>query len=446
MLGMPNLAAPLSQRIQQFLDACQREMYEHHGGVIVERYAITPHHEASPSIDCLDGISEFLALAQDFRDRLYPDILGLFDDYAPLLDARTHTIDNYNTARRWSDTQRRNRIQAIRSFPWLFHELGLRTGGPGYYHEPAEITVNKQASIVAAIDLGQPLLPLLATCYNVGKHTLRYARGFLKSRYCLPSTIPVILWLLDDIKPDKRPTSNTDMEALDKVIPWISGWRQESDRVYVDEVAITLFKDGVNGCRSLLRKWCPSHNPEDPFEDVSDYLAEHTGKTNEGLMTQELFGSLAKEWIRESGLLTLLAESERWHTSWWERDLEIEIASWAPLMLEPQQFGNLVAHELSNTQMLIEEGNAMRHCIASYALLCRAGEARIYSLREATSGERRSTLHIGPDESGRLTIYEHRARANRDPDAECVAAAWCLLDLLSEIVTTNPDDPLACAT
>lgn len=163
-------------------------------------------------------------------------------------------------------------------------------------------------------------------------------------------------------------------------------------------------------------------------------------------MTQEQFDSMAKEWIREVGLLTLLAESERWHAAWWDRDLKIEMATWTPLTHEPQQFGNLVAHELSNTQLLIEEGNAMRHCIASYALLCRAGEARIYSLREATSGERRSTLHLGPDESGRLTIYEHRARANRDPDAECVAAAWCLLDLLSEIVTTNPDDPLACAT
>lgn len=416
MLGIPVVSGSMLKRLELVLDISTSELSERFG---------------VPLPELPEEVADFQSMAQSFQMRLFVDILDFFDEYAALLNGRTLTIENYNTARAWSVSQRRNRMQAMRVFPWLFHELGLKSGGPDHYHKPSPEANNLGAAISLAIDLGQPLLPLLTKQYNVRKHTLRYARVFLKCRYRIPETIPLVLWLLDGIKPDKRPASDADMQVLHSAIDFISGWQSESDRVYVEAVAAALFSDGIPGFRKTLRHWCPSHNPENPFPDVADYLAYYAEQAGHGSVSTELLDSLTKEWIRETGLISLLAESERWHTAWWARDIDIEVTSWAPLVPETPRIGNLVAHELSNTQLLIEEGRIMHHCIASYVSLCASGEAFVFSLRNNGDGKRRSTLHIGLSDAGIFTIHEHRAFANREPDQDCIDAAFQLADALS---------------
>ena len=441
MLGIPDLAATTEKCIDELLSNCQREMIDLNG-VVIERCSCTPEHEFSPSIERLDGVAQFLDLSNHFKASLCGDILGLFDFYAPLLDARTHTIENYNTARSWSITQRRNRTQAIKAFPWLFHELGLRTGGPDCFHEPAHIATHMRPEISEAIDVGHPLSLLLAKRYKVHKHTLRYARTLLKTRYRIPECIPSMLWLLDSISPDKRPTGETEMEVLNNVIDWIGYWQLETDRVYVNEVGVTLFQNGNPGFRAVLRRYCPSHNPDSPFNDLGDFISDYVEKQDGTLITQEMADSVTKEWIKEAGLVSLLVESERWHTSWWEREIRTEHFNWRPLITGSHQIGCLVVHELSNTQLLVEEGRAMRHCIASYASLCQSGKSVIFSLRSLEGDKRRSTLHVGIDEAGRFIIREHRAFANREPDQECIDAAFQFLDTLRTITGRTLEEPI----
>lgn len=125
------------------------------------------------------------------------------------------------------------------------------------------------ADTSAAVDCGLPLLSFLASRHDVHKHTLRYASGFLKHRCRSAGEIPGTLWLLDGIKPAKRPTSEADMNVLCHAIDWILDWRLDSDRAYVDAVAATLYRNGITAFQSLLTRTCPSHHPENPFSDLA---------------------------------------------------------------------------------------------------------------------------------------------------------------------------------
>lgn len=432
MIAMPNTPPTMARHAEAFLEECQSEVAEKYELGDVVRHALIPYLEASPSIEQLDEVTQFISLSQHFKGRLLSDIVALFDHYAPLLDARTHTIDNYNTARSWTDVQRRNRLQAIRSYPWLFHELDLRTGGP-YYHSPPQDFLNMRGVITKAIDRGQPLIPSLVKRYRVGKHTLRYAITFLNDRCRIPETIPTVLWFLDSIKPDHRPTNETDMAILNNAIDWISGLRQDDDQVYVRTVATTLFKEGVAGFRSLMKRLCPSHNPDNPFHDVDDYLADYAQHTGNGLITQEIADSLVKQWIKEAGLLSLFAESERWHLAWLTRQHEDDNRTWPAILPEPMWISNFQVQELNSTEMLLEEGKTMRHCVGSYAEQCVAGKAFIYSV-QTRNGSLRSTVHIGGHKGalGELIIMEHRAFANSTPSPSLESVADSLLQIVQE--------------
>ena len=422
MLCRHDLATPLSKRLEEVLEIRQ-------SGITGDFY-VPNDFDVVPSIEPPDEVLEFLSLTPNFQGRLSEDIITLFDEYAALLKARTHTIANYNTARCWTTIQRRNRFQAIRTFPWLFHELGLRTGGPDYYHLAASDSLDWELAISSAIDLGEPLIPLLTERYKIRKHTLRYAKNFLKYRYRVPDNIPPMLWLLDGINANKRPKNDMDMKTLHSVVDWIWNWQSEPDRVYVEAVAAALFSEGVSGFRRVISHWCPSHNPDNPFSDLKDFLSSYADQTERGPLSTELLDTLAKEWIKAAGVLSLFAASERWHNECWNRTIDIEAETWTPLTPESQPVENLVAHELSNTQLLIEEGRAMRHCIASYASLCASGNAFVFSLRDKDSGKRRSTIHIGMNEAGKFTVQEHRVFANRDADQECTDAAFQLIDAI----------------
>ena len=49
---------------------------------------------------------------------------------------------------------------------------------------------------------------------------------------------------------------------------------------------------------------------------------------------------------------------------------------------------------LTTEAQLIDEGEAMQHCVGSYAIYCRAGAKRIYSVRERSNGRRVATLCV----------------------------------------------------
>lgn len=62
---------------------------------------------------------------------------------------------------------------------------------------------------------------------------------------------------------------------------------------------------------------------------------------------------------------------------------------------------------LTNAAQLIEEGDAMQHCVGSYADDCRGGVRRIYSVRERKSGQRIATLSVEYVDYGNTLAWEY---------------------------------------
>lgn len=151
-------------------------------------------------------------------------------------------------------------------------------------------------------------------------------------------------------------------------------------------IAGKLFENGVTGWQQLFARWCPSHHADDPFSDVQDFMVEHATRTKGDGFSREVFGELFVEWVRESGIQSFFEESERWHVDWYSRSEAPAEISWNPLLASPMLVGDLVAHELCDTQMLLEEGGAMLHCIGSYAPLCAAGESHVFSVHRVFLG------------------------------------------------------------
>src|SRR5262249_53421266 len=82
--------------------------------------------------------------------------------------------------------------------------------------------------------------------------------------------------------------------------------------------------------------------------------------------------------------------------------------------------------ELIATDELVEEGQAMRHCVAAYWMRCASGQSSIWSLTvedHAGRVERLLTLEIAREDR---RIIQARGRANRRPtvDELGILARW----------------------
>lgn len=65
-----------------------------------------------------------------------------------------------------------------------------------------------------------------------------------------------------------------------------------------------------------------------------------------------------------------------------------------PVLLDVLSSGPWQAIELASGRALSDEGQAMHHCVSSYAAACRKGESRIFSVR--LGSERKCTLELAP--------------------------------------------------
>ena len=372
-----------------------------------------------------------LADAEGFRNRLSADILTLFERYIGWL-VEPDSVHNYNKLVGWTGNRRRNRIQAMTAFPWLFHEFGLRTGDGEFFHTPPSNIPPVSTGIIEAIDTGRPILRQLAQHYDVQPYTIRNASRLLKIHYLRPESIPAFFWLLDGMKPDHQPRNPAGFRALLPALHWICNWKLDVDRSFVGKLVVELFHDGIAGSAQLFHRWCPSHDATNPYNDVQDFISAHADNCGYTTKSGDLFGNLFREWVCGADYCSFFVASEQWHMEWWMRDQVRDDLTWTPLLNAPVSIGSLIAHELSNSAMLLEEGIAMRHCIASYAPLCAEGNNFVFSL-QTTEGIRRSTLHVTKDAAQHFRVEEHRSFANHSPDQTSSVAAQMLITHLSHI-------------
>lgn len=87
--------------------------------------------------------------------------------------------------------------------------------------------------------------------------------------------------------------------------------------------------------------------------------------------------------------------------------------------------------ELTCEWDLIDEGEAMRHCVADYAVDCAMGRSRVFSVRDAT-GQRLSTLEViwddDPTDPRKVTVAQHFSRRNKTVIPEATLAVTTFLN------------------
>lgn len=105
---------------------------------------------------------------------------------------------------------------------------------------------------------------------------------------------------------------------------------------------------------------------------------------------------IADTGLLKAGWLALLRRQKAWSS---ERE-SIGVPSalpthdeWNPY-IRRVEWGLYRFVALTNASQLQEEGEAMRHCVGTYADLCRSGMHRIFSVRERKSGQRIATLSL----------------------------------------------------
>lgn len=135
--------------------------------------------------------------------------------------------------------------------------------------------------------------------------------------------------------------------------------------------------------------------------------------------------------FEQIGIRRLTEWSSRWHQihPQWVRAVEFsgEVAlEWEPLVNRielSRMFGAETVRELCNSVELEVEGEALSHCVASYAGRCRKGECRIFGI-QLTSGERATMeIELVSRQGGEWTLAQIQGRNNREPSANVTAVA-----------------------
>ncbi len=98
------------------------------------------------------------------------------------------------------------------------------------------------------------------------------------------------------------------------------------------------------------------------------------------------------------------------------------VNKWCAMLEEELVIDGIRIVELLNPSQVGEEGEVMRHCIADTIIGCEDDEYRVFSLRNAETGERLATLGLILRE-GDWEFDDMRAQDNEDPPAHLAAVA-----------------------
>lgn len=106
-----------------------------------------------------------------------------------------------------------------------------------------------------------------------------------------------------------------------------------------------------------------------------------------------------------------LGHGLRLHREWQERERREGLRrsgnmgkSWEGLLEGPVRAGSVEIEEITTGEGLYEEGEAMSHCVASYAEHCEKGRSRIFSAR--IGGVRAATVELGAEDARGERIEE----------------------------------------
>lgn len=169
---------------------------------------------------------------------------------------------------------------------------------------------------------------------------------------------------------------------------WLRGMhfvRWQSKRLAMSKVD-PAWRWGAKAVSAALAEGVPQ--PENQLHTIFDFI----GRSNRPLNPSWTFRSAleaAEDWHRELRVRTEAESFTKHHGLKIEEDID-----YYPLPNDPITFGGYEFLPLRSGEALFTEGEAMRHCVASYVRDVIAGSSRIFSVRK--QGFRVATLELAP--------------------------------------------------
>ena len=364
--------------------------------------------------------------ASAFVQRLDPLILRQLGRMEP----RPPEVRDYNRYAAWPQPQRRYRLQAIWSFPWIDALYTAR--------EPSGRD-KRYGAMTSAIDEARKLLPAIEASFGVRPAAIRNLRSLRHLIGGRSERAQALAWALDARGPQRRDRAGAlDLDAL---LDAFESFDWLGDRELVQCVARDLdFREARRLVRQLV-------SIDYPFPEGCD---------DEEQTLVALFGMFAAHplaTVQERGLgalrdLLVVDGVER--TMFFVRMLVEGLVdafyalprisgagvSWSPILPGPIQVGDLVATELLCTEALQREGEAMQHCVGGYWMVCELGEAHIFSICHV-DGHPVSTIEF-TIRQGVFVCRQHRGWRNAPPGLEALIMERRLREVLQAAMDQDP--------
>ena len=351
------------------------------------------------------------------------------------------TVRNYNRLIVLDPERRRNRMQAIAQYPAIISHVFL-TPHQAYdlYGGSRHRWRMHDEELIAAVDAGRSLLPLLAERNGVTKGVFR-APAFQDNWPSLGLARPQVLHVIDGISAHRRPMTTAELAQALSVFEWLNRHQIHSPRL-LKRVGEEFLREGI---AAAMERFHRKHG-EDALADAGDFMRavivflqqQEEALTPPAAAREE--GSSdpwLTAWLLRHGLWLLLTASSRWHDSLQQqRHLRAADRERLPVVLGSCRVGDWNAVELNDTRALEDEEVQMRHCVATRWMDCASGDARIFAMTRtaADNGERATAqFDLAVTRKGRLRyeLYELRGPANAAVAANGQAAARQLESILN---------------
>lgn len=380
---------------------------------------------APPGAGCLDALDgDILNLLRSLNG------IRVFD-----------TVRNYNRLIVLDPERRRNRMQAIARYPAILSHVFLTP------HQAYDLVGGSRHrwrmhddELIAAVDSGRSLLPLLAERSGVSKGVFR-APAFQDNWPSLGLARPQVLHVIDGIPAHRRPTTTDELAQALPVFEWLNRQRIHSPHL-LKRVGEEFFRAGIAAAMERFRR----QHGEEALADTGDFMRAMVAFLKRQGETLALPAATREDgssnpwlaaWLLHYGLWPLLAASKRWHDGlrqqrhWRAADRER-----LPVVLGNCRVGDWNVVELNDARALEDEGLRMRHCVATRWPDCARGGARIFAMTRAVAGNgERATAQfdLAVTRKGRLRyeLHELRGPANAVVAADARAAARKIESLLN---------------
>ena len=178
-----------------------------------------------------------------------------------------------------------------------------------------------------------------------------------------------------------------------------------------------------NGRRRILREAAEVANSSGWVDTAGQWRLVSDWAQGDKRGFEQATGSSSCSWR------SLMERQAAWHRAQLERMMASRIGGWTPLLDEElSEDGKFRALELCSAQALHEEGQAMRHCVGSYAKRCATGSSAVFSVQGKRSDgtwRREGTLELSRSGST-WSFSQYRGPCNARVDGLSVEFAQLL--------------------